>query len=483
MKRQYDPDLFKDTTMTFGEHLEELRRCLILALLGLALGVLIGLGVGKWVVALIQVPLLTALTDFYREQDIQQHRAALAEAIGTAGAARQQDAYRHLTEQEGMVPEDLYFEPRSMLEFMQRAFSPALDGVTMPPDPPGRTYGRYGPVEIVREDVVDPGALCRKLQAAGRAPNPSPAKRIFDLMPAADRALVATIAESNKCGDEQRQALATALNHVIARDELYDAAAFGDLTLVSEAKELDSRRQLLSNDQRARYHRLLLEAAFPSEILKTYPTLLHVTIWRKLEHDPRVRAQALSVAEPLSIYVKAAMLAGVIISSPWVFYWLWSFVAAGLYPHEKHYVYLFLPFSLILFLGGAALAFFFVFQPVLSFFLSFNAWLGIDTAPRITEWLNFVLLMPLGFGVSFQLPLVMLFLERIGIFDVQAYVEKWRVAVLVIFIIAMVLTPSMDPWSMLLMAVPLCILYFGGLLLCRYMPRGSSAWEEEGAAA
>jgi sec-independent protein translocase protein TatC len=123
-------------------------------------------------------------------------------------------------------------------------------------------------------------------------------------------------------------------------------------------------------------------------------------------------------------------------------------------------------------------AFFFVFEPVLNFLFSFNRALGIDIEPRISEWLSFVLVLPLGFGISFQLPLVMLFLERIGIFGVQAYVAKWRAAILVIFILSMFLTPA-DPYSMFLMAVPLLILYFGGILLCKFMPRRRSPFDEE----
>jgi sec-independent protein translocase protein TatC len=108
----------------------------------------------------------------------------------------------------------------------------------------------------------------------------------------------------------------------------------------------------------------------------------------------------------------------------------------------------------------------------------FNDWLGIDPRPRINEWLGFVLILPIGFGISFQLPLVMLFLERIGIFTVQSYLSRWRIAVLVIFVLAMFLTPA-DPTSMLLMAIPLTVLYFGGVALCRFMPKISSPYEEE----
>jgi len=165
-------------------------------------------------------------------------------------------------------------------------------------------------------------------------------------------------------------------------------------------------------------------------------------------------------------------------TSPWIFWQLWSFVGAGLYHHERRYVHIFLPFSLILFLIGVCLAFFFVMETVLTFLFQFNDWMGIDPDPRISEWLSFVLVMPLAFGIGFQLPLVMLFLERIGIFDVKAYWAKWKIAVLIIAVLAAVLTPSPDPWSMLLMGTPLCALYFGGILLCRVMPRGASRYEE-----
>ena len=129
-----------------------------------------------------------------------------------------------------------------------------------------------------------------------------------------------------------------------------------------------------------------------------------------------------------------------------------------------------LPFSLVLFLAGAAMAFFFVFEPVLNFLFSFNRSLGIDLDPRISEWLSFVLILPLGFGISFQLPLVMLFLERIGIFtvvdstcavahggpgDLRDRGDADARA-----------TPTACA-----MAVPLTLLYFGGIRLCKYLPR------------
>jgi sec-independent protein translocase protein TatC len=201
-------------------------------------------------------------------------------------------------------------------------------------------------------------------------------------------------------------------------------------------------------------------------------------LWHRISDDQRIRLIGLNAQEAFLIWVKAALIVGLVLASPWVFWQIWTFVAAGLYPHEKRYVHVFLPFSLGLFLLGASVAFLFVFEPVLDFLLSFNRSMGVDPDPRISEWLGFVLILPLGFGVSFQLPLVMLFLERIGIFDTKVYVEKWRVAILVIFVVAMVLTPA-DPYSMLLMAVPLTFLYFGGVLLCKYLPKGRSPFDPD----
>ncbi len=191
--------------------------------------------------------------------------------------------------------------------------------------------------------------------------------------------------------------------------------------------------------------------------------LVEITMWRPIGEDRRVRTASLNAHEAFAIYVKAALLVGAVLASPWIFVQIWRFVAAGLYWHERKFVYIFLPFSLGLFLLGVFIAFFVVFEPVLEFLLTFNAWLNIDPEPRISEWLNFVLILPLGFGITFQLPLVMLFLERIGVFSVQNYLNQWKIAVVVIFTIAMLFTPP-DPWSMIAMAIPLSGLYFGGIL-------------------
>jgi len=182
--------------------------------------------------------------------------------------------------------------------------------------------------------------------------------------------------------------------------------------------------------------------------------------------------EALGLQEPFMIWIKAAFVVAVVVASPGIFYHLWQFVAAGLYPHERRYVYFFLPVSLLLFWAGAFLAFFVIFRLVIDFLLDFNASMGIGASPRLTDYMSFALFLPLGFGISFQLPLVMLILERLGIFSVHTYSSQWRVAILVIAFISMILTPA-EVSSMIGMAVPLIGLYFLGIAMCKYLPRSS----------
>lgn len=180
------------------------------------------------------------------------------------------------------------------------------------------------------------------------------------------------------------------------------------------------------------------------------------------------RITTLKVEEGFMAYMKVCFFAGLLLASPWVFYQLWLFVAAGLYPHERKYVHIYLPMSVFLFMAGAMAGYFYAFPLMLDFLIGFNEWLGIGLEPRLSEYISLAMLMPLMFGVSFQLPLVMVFLERIGICTVDTYKDNWRIAVLVISVASMVLTTSPDPWSMMLMMFPLLFLYVLGIFMCQF---------------
>jgi sec-independent protein translocase protein TatC len=174
---------------------------------------------------------------------------------------------------------------------------------------------------------------------------------------------------------------------------------------------------------------------------------------------------SLAPLETLTIFFMVCLVSGLVLASPWVFYQIWAFVAAGLYRHERHYVTKYLPFSLGLFLAGVFLCFFLVLPITLKFLLQFNVWLGVAPTLRLSDWMGFATILPLVFGVSFQTPLVMLFLERINIFTVQDFRAKRRIAILVITITAAVITPGQDPFSMVLLAIPMILLYELGIVM------------------
>lgn len=478
MKYEYNEDLFKSSTMTFGEHLEELRSCLIKALAWIVAGFIIGLFVGRHVVAFIQTPLEAALVNYYRGLYSSRLDEALAQRQGGGLVGLPSvDQMRPLVEDERLLFDEVLVQPEQLLAQLRQAYPGVLGQVELPANPAGHALRSEGPTELIPADLRDGAGLCQAIVAAGRSAAPSPARRIWELLSARQQMRLAALAAADPWDDAAQQALLDALNWVLLSDVLYEADAFADVRLDGEASGLLAALGTLPPGRLARLNRVLLEAAFPSHVARTYPQLVPLLLWRSIAEDRATSIKSLNVQESFLIYIKASLLAGVLLTSPMVFFHLWSFVAAGLFPHEKKYVYVFLPFSLALFFAGAALAFFFVFQPVLDFLFRFNRLLGIDPDPRISEWLSFVLLLPLGFGVSFQLPLVMLFLERIGVFTVESYLSKWRMSVLIIFFLSMMLTPA-DPMSMLLMAVPLTLLYFGGIALCHFMPRAQNPFVE-----
>ncbi|MCX7665518.1 MAG: twin-arginine translocase subunit TatC [Gemmataceae bacterium] len=199
--------------------------------------------------------------------------------------------------------------------------------------------------------------------------------------------------------------------------------------------------------------------------------------------EKRSYITALSAMEGMVVYIKVLLLCSAVIASPWLFWQFWAFVGAGLYPHEKRLVHVYLPFSVGLFLFGVILCQFAVMPTTLQALLAFNKFLNIDPDLRLKEWLGFAIMMPLVFGIAFQTPLVMLFFNRIGVFSWQDYLSKWRYAMFILAVLSALLTPSPDVVSMLWLFIPTFGLYLGGVLLCKVLPPPQSLfgpiWEED----
>ncbi|MCU0702990.1 MAG: twin-arginine translocase subunit TatC [Fimbriiglobus sp.] len=185
----------------------------------------------------------------------------------------------------------------------------------------------------------------------------------------------------------------------------------------------------------------------------------------------------LSAQEAFMVYFKVSLLCGAIIASPWIFYHLWAFVSAGLYPHEKRYIHLYLPVSVGLFLGGVLLCQFWVMPGAVKALLGFNNWIDLDPDLRLNEWLGFALLLPVVFGVSFQAPLVMFFLTRIGVCTYKTFLDYWRAAVMILAVVAAVLTPTPDVVTLLYLFVPMMGLYLLGIWVCYLFP--PKRWDDE----
>jgi sec-independent protein translocase protein TatC len=185
----------------------------------------------------------------------------------------------------------------------------------------------------------------------------------------------------------------------------------------------------------------------------------------------RPQLATLNVQEAFVVYFKVCLMTGFVLASPWVFYQLWSFVAAGLYPHEKRYVNLYLPFSVGLFIFGVFLCEWIVIPKAVQALLWFNEWLGLEPQLRLNEWLGFAIFMPVLFGISFQTPLVMLFLERMGIIRVETFRNTRRIAWFLLTLFAAIAVPSTDVLSILFLLIPMCLLYELGIWLCVWVPR------------
>jgi sec-independent protein translocase protein TatC len=186
--------------------------------------------------------------------------------------------------------------------------------------------------------------------------------------------------------------------------------------------------------------------------------------------ETRQYLTTLSVQEGMMVYFKVSLLCGFILASPWIFYQLWAFVAAGLYPHERRYVFRCLWPSVGLFLAGVFLCQFLVLPGAVKALLGFNLYIDMDPELRLNDWLGFAIILPLVFGLSFQTPLVMFVLNRLGMFTWESYLNRWRHAVMLLAVFAAVITPTPDVVTMLYLFVPMFALYMLGVGICYYFP-------------
>jgi len=161
--------------------------------------------------------------------------------------------------------------------------------------------------------------------------------------------------------------------------------------------------------------------------------------------------------EPFNMYVKIGMVAGIFLASPFVLYQVWMFIAPGLYRNEKKYVLPFMFSTVALFVGGGIFGYKIVFPQALIFLIGF----GSQFKPMITvsEYTSLFLTVILGLGVVFELPIVISFLALMGLVSAGWLWRNIRYAILAIFIIAAIVTPTPDVVNMCIFAAPMVVLY------------------------
>ncbi|MHC4336809.1 MAG: twin-arginine translocase subunit TatC [Planctomycetota bacterium] len=181
---------------------------------------------------------------------------------------------------------------------------------------------------------------------------------------------------------------------------------------------------------------------------------------------PNRPLSVLGPSDALVGYIKISLIAGLILSSPWVFYQMWLFVAAGLYQKERRYVHLAVPFSATLFVAGA-LFFLYIVAPIsLSFFLKFGKLINVVPNWTFQKYVSFVTVLMLVFGIGFQTPIAIFFLHKTGLVSIQALKRSRKFVLLGVFVVAAVATPP-DPVSQVTLALPLYALFELGILLSR----------------
>ena len=166
--------------------------------------------------------------------------------------------------------------------------------------------------------------------------------------------------------------------------------------------------------------------------------------------------------DPLNIYLQVSLIGGAILASPFILFEVWLFIAPGLYQKERRFVIPFMAATVGLFLTGAAFGYFYVLPGALKILI---VDFGRNFTPMVTieEYSGFFLSIILGLGISFEMPIMIFFLALFGIVSPKFLWKNIRYAILAVFLVAAIITPSPDPWTMCIYAVPMLGLYLIGI--------------------
>ena len=166
--------------------------------------------------------------------------------------------------------------------------------------------------------------------------------------------------------------------------------------------------------------------------------------------------------DPLNLDLQVSLVGGAIVASPFVLFQVWMFIAPGLYQKERRFVIPFMLATVGLFLGGASFGYYYVLPGALKI-LIVDFGHNFTSMVTIEEYSSFFLSIILGLGISFEMPILIFFLAMFGIVSPRFLWDNIRYAILAIFLVAAIITPSPDPWTMCIYAIPMLTLYLIGI--------------------
>ncbi len=462
----------REVRMTFGEHLEDLRRRIIFCLLYLLAGVSISMAYGQELLQWVLVPHYQAVSTESRAR-LFRHMEKTLRRIGALTSPKPVDR--------------------------KAGEKPLLDA---PPGPEDWAvlFGQEMALPQISRRLEAPftkfsGVLGAALSVIPEADRVSLSDGVRQLGVDLSRALAEEFSPSlglpQHAGIPDR--FRRLLEHLRDFEKTSGASEVeswlgwgGDVRRVAQPLEdflrfLDGRKaQVLAGGITLQtLHERSLQSKLPDVLAEQLKSLEKDALDIVEERTPSIMVT--SYLESFMAYLQVALVFGIFLTLPFLLYELWKFVGAGLYPHEQKYVVTLLPFSIGLFVVGILFGYF----AMIPVGLKFLAGWGIEDVNlsfTLENYIGLFLTLTLILGLVFQTPLVMIFLSKIGIVDVATFRRVRKIAIFIGVCLAVVLTPP-DPFSWSLMAAPMIVLYEVGILTCGLVERKKKKPSEQAAAA
>lgn len=171
--------------------------------------------------------------------------------------------------------------------------------------------------------------------------------------------------------------------------------------------------------------------------------------------------QSIEVTENIGVFMRLSLLSGFLFAFPIILSQLLMFLAPGLEKNEKKWIFITIPIATFLFLGGAAFAYFVMLPVAIPYLINF---LGVPTTPRLLSYIKFTTSLIFWLGIGFELPIVVFALAKFRLVSPKTLLNQWRIAIVIISILAAAITPTVDPVNMAILMVPLFLLYLLSVL-------------------